>query len=130
MSEEEATNEEYDSFDANTIDGGGRFIFDPASIAHVNSTAQASSPQQQQRHRSGGGASRGSRSAATTQLATDVGSTIVRSKIPFLKSITFFDPEIYYHRKDGDDNDDDNDMEQQGMAVGAPDNSSVSSRED
>jgi len=129
MSEEEATNEEYDSFDANNNnDGGGRFLFDPASIAHVNSTAQASSPQQQQRRlRSRGGASRGSRSAATTQLATDVGSTIVRSKIPFLKSITFFDPEIYYQRKDGDDNDDDNDMEQQGVAAGAPDNSSVSS---
>ena len=94
---EEATNEEYDSFDANN-DGG--FLFDPDSIAHVDSTAQASFPQRGRRsHRRGSsGASRGSRSAATTQLATDVGSTIVRSKIPFLKSITFFDPELYYRK--------------------------------
>ncbi|KAL7450071.1 hypothetical protein ACHAWC_002062 [Mediolabrus comicus] len=128
MSEEvEATNEEYDSFDVNNNGGGGGFLFDPASIAHVNSTAQASSPQQQRRLRSSGGASRGSRSAATTQLATDVGSTIVRSKIPFLKSITFFDPEIYYRRKEDDEN---VDVEQQGVAAGAAENSSVASREE
>lgn len=136
--EEEATNEEeYDSFDANNNNGGGggRFLFDPASIAHVNSTAQASSSphrQQQRQLRSSGGASRGSRSAATTQLATDVGSTIVRSKIPFLKSITFFDPEIYYRRKEEEEDgeDDGDDVEQQGVTAGATENSSEDDDDD
>lgn len=123
MSEEES-NEEYDSFDTNNDGSGGigGFIFDQASIAHVNSTAQASSPQQQRhRHRSAGASRSSQRSAATTQLATDVGSTIVRAKIPFLKSITFFDPQIYYHRNK-DENDEDDNVEQQ--TAGRAENSS------
>ena len=97
--------EEYDTFntnDASASGGGGTsFLFDPASIAHVTATAEAaaSPTQQRRRHRFSSAASQGTRSAATTQLATDVGSTVVRSRIPFLKSVTFFDPEIYY-RKD------------------------------
>eukprot|EP00984_Skeletonema_dohrnii_P001639 scaffold527_cov133-Skeletonema_dohrnii-CCMP3373.AAC.2 len=97
--------EEYDTFNTNDAsDGGGgggtSFLFDPASIAHVTATVEASAaPSQRRHHRFSSAASRGTRSAATTQLATDVGSTVVRSRIPFLKSVTFFDPEIYY-RKD------------------------------
>lgn len=81
----EATSEEYDSFDV------GAFEFDPASIAHVDATGQAFLPHRN-RHS-------GERSAATTQLATDVGSTVLKSHVPFLKSITFFDPKVYYHRE-------------------------------
>ena len=58
------------------------------------------------------------RSLATTQLATDVGSTIGPRKYPFLKSITFFDPKKYYKKaqdeekeeKDTDSISDDDDV--------------------
>jgi len=111
MSEE---GEEYDTFDAAAADegsttigrGGNNFLlFDSASIAHVNATAAAAAATgTPHRHLlSSGGASRGTRSAATTQLATDVGSTIVRSRIPFLKSVTFFDPKIFYRKEDEED---------------------------
>jgi hypothetical protein len=84
--------EEYDTFD-DTTDAAGAIsssssnnflLFDAASIAHVNATASAAASPHS-------AASRGTRSAATTQLATDVGSTVVRSRIPFLKSVTFFE---------------------------------------
>jgi hypothetical protein len=98
MSEE---GEEYDTFDAadGTTGRGNFLLFDSASIAHVNATASAAAAPRQRRPLSSG-ASRGTRSAATTQLATDVGSTIVRSRIPFLKSFTFFDPKIYYRKEE------------------------------
>ena len=93
--------EEYDTFD-DTTDAAGAIsssssnnflLFDAASIAHVNATASAAASPHS-------AASRGTRSAATTQLATDVGSTVVRSRIPFLKSVTFFDPHIYYRKEE------------------------------
>lgn len=89
------TAEEYDSFDT------GVFEFDPASLAHVDATAQAYLPS---RNRFSG-----ERSAATTQLATDVGSTVLRSRVPFLKSITFFEPKVYYRqvKEDGSNEQDD-----------------------
>ncbi len=96
--------EEYDTFHtSDAISGGGEtssFLFDSASIAHVTATAEASASQtsqpNQRRNRFTSVGS--SRSAATTQLATDVGSTMISSRVPFLKSVTFFDPKIYYRR--------------------------------
>ena len=94
-----ATNEndeEYDSF-LTADGGGGGFIFDSDSLAVVRGTSRATggrhshSPQY-------GASSRASRSAATTQLASDVGSVIGAKKNPFLKSITFFDPKVYYRK--------------------------------
>ena len=92
----EATSEEYDSFDA------GAFEFDPASIAHVDATGQAFLPHQSRNS--------GDRSAATTQLATDVGSTVLKSHVPFLKSITFFDPKVYYRGVKDDERSNDEDI--------------------
>ena len=89
------TSEAYDSFDT------GIFQFDPASLAHVDATAQAFLPASRNRFS-------GERSSATTQLASDVGSTVLRSRVPFLKSITFFDPNVYYRRvKEGASNEED-----------------------
>jgi hypothetical protein len=81
------TAEDYDSFDTSNH----AFEFDPASLAHVGATAQAGILPSRNRFS-------GERSAATTQLATDVGSTVLRSRVPFLKSITFFDPKVYYRQ--------------------------------
>lgn len=88
--------EDYDSFPAD--DGPPAFMLDPDSMAIVRDSGRAGGGGGGGRGRSGGG-SRASRSAATTQLATDVGSTIGPRKNPFLKSITFFDPKIYCRRK-------------------------------
>ena len=105
MSNSESDDEAYDNFQTNT--GGNSFLFDPASIAHVSATAEATPTHRTRGRRNrplfSSGASRGSRSAATTQLASDVGSTVVRAHIPFLKSFTFFDPKIYCRKAEGDD---------------------------
>mmetsp|Transcript_11145 Transcript_11145/g.19564 ORF Transcript_11145/g.19564 Transcript_11145/m.19564 type:complete len:267 (+) Transcript_11145:94-894(+) len=77
--------EEYDSF-----------LLDPDSLAIVRGSVRAGGGGGY------GGGSRASRSAATTQLATDVGSTVGPRKNPFLKSITFFAPKIYFRRDDND----------------------------
>eukprot|EP00581_Thalassiosira_minuscula_P016223 CAMPEP_0183735696 /NCGR_PEP_ID=MMETSP0737-20130205/47409_1 /TAXON_ID=385413 /ORGANISM="Thalassiosira miniscula, Strain CCMP1093" /LENGTH=324 /DNA_ID=CAMNT_0025969521 /DNA_START=255 /DNA_END=1229 /DNA_ORIENTATION=+ len=82
---EDNTNEEYDSF-----------VLDPGSLAIVRESGRAG-----RGNRTGyDGGSRTSRSAATTQLASDVGSVVGARKHPFLKSVTFFDPKIYYRRDD------------------------------
>lgn len=76
------------------------FVLDPDSLAIVHGSAAASGG----RGRGGGGddgGSRSYRSAATTQLASEVGSTVGLRKDPFLKSVTFFDPKKYYRRQDG-----------------------------
>ncbi|EJK46766.1 hypothetical protein THAOC_34548 [Thalassiosira oceanica] len=85
-----ASTEEYDSFPAATDDPPA-ILFDQGSLAIVSDTRRAG------RGATSGG-SRASRSAATTQLATEVGSTVVARRNPFLKSITFFDPEVYYRK--------------------------------
>jgi hypothetical protein len=90
----DGNNEDYDSFDINN----DAFHFD--GLAHVDATGQSFLPPRNNRFS-------GERSAATTQLATDVGSTVLRARVPFLKSITFFDPKIYYREvKSGTSNDD------------------------
>ena len=77
--------EHYDSFIGNED-----FVFDLSSMAPASGSGNSSN------NRFSSGASRTSRSAATTQLATDVGSVMLRSQTPFLKSVTFFDPETYF----------------------------------
>ncbi|KAL9178916.1 hypothetical protein ACHAXT_011889 [Thalassiosira profunda] len=84
--------EDYDAFPS----GGGdapAFVLDTSSLAIVSSTRQAGV---EGRGRRAGGSFR---SAATTQLATDVGSTVGARKNPFLKSVTFFDPKVYYRNR-------------------------------
>lgn len=83
--------EEYDSFPADAPS----LLLDPDSLAIVRDTGRAGGGRGGGGGYGGGG-SRTSRSAATTQLASDVGSTVGPRKNPFLKSITFFDPKIYY----------------------------------
>jgi len=78
--------EEYDNFPA-----AGGFMLDPDSLALVREDTN-------NRVGSRGGGGNAVRSLATTQLATDVGSTIGPRKYPFLKSITFFDPKKYYKK--------------------------------
>ena len=68
-------------------------MFDLSSMAPASGGGNSSN------NRFSSGASRTSRSAATTQLATDVGSVMLRSQTPFLKSVTFFDPEIYFRNR-------------------------------
>mmetsp|Transcript_11144 Transcript_11144/g.18370 ORF Transcript_11144/g.18370 Transcript_11144/m.18370 type:complete len:344 (+) Transcript_11144:139-1170(+) len=102
MSDSDGSNEEYDTFntEANSGNTNTPFLFDPASIAHVSATAEASvAPSASQRLNRNRFSSNGSRSQATTQLASDVGSTMLQSRIPFLKSVTFFDPKIYYRKE-------------------------------
>ncbi|KAL3797263.1 hypothetical protein HJC23_004555 [Cyclotella cryptica] len=87
----------------NDDDDSPPFLFDPSSMDLVRDTASPGT------HHRGS-----SRSAATTQLASDVGSVMLGRANPFLKSVTFFDPEVYYRRKeeDGDSpdaNEDDDD---------------------
>lgn len=96
VSTNNSNDEEYDSFPAAAVNDVPTLMFDSDSLAVVNGTRRAG-------RSNGGDRSRASRSAATTQLATDVGSTVGARKNPFLKSITFFDPKIYYRRiKDGE----------------------------
>ena len=92
------TEEEYDSFRIDDDVPGGLLV-DPETMAVL-----ADPPR-----RPAGGGSRASRSAATTRLATDVGSTVGARKNPFLKSITFFDPKVYY--RTGADSNDEGDEE-------------------
>ena len=89
--------EEYDSFPAANGDAP-TFMLDAGSMALVRDTGTANGGSGGSGRRGGGG-SRASRSAATTQLASDVGSTVGGQKNPFLKSITFFDPKTYYRRQ-------------------------------
>ncbi|KAL7518739.1 hypothetical protein ACHAWX_003548 [Stephanocyclus meneghinianus] len=84
-------NDDPDSFVASNDDDSPPFLFDPSSMDLVRHSAGPRT-----NHRGS------SRSAATTQLATDVGSAVLGRANPFLKSVTFFDPEVYYRRK-GDD---------------------------
>ena len=85
-----STEEEYDSFPATTDPPA--ILFDQGSLAIVSDTRRAG------RGATSGGSRASFRSAATTQLATEVGSTVGPRRKPFLKSITFFDPKVYYRK--------------------------------
>ena len=118
-----STEEEYDSFPAGTDPPA--ILFDQGSLAIVSDTCRAG--------RGASGGSRASRSAATTQLATEVGSTVGPRRNPFLKSITFFDPRVYY-RKAREENEscekgDDDGEVGSGGADGADENDNQNSRE-
>ena len=93
--------EEYDSFPTTTGGNEPAFMLDPDSLALVREDIN---------NRAGRGGGNAVRSLATTQLATDVGSTIGPRKYPFLKSITFFDPKKYYKKaQDEEKEENDND---------------------
>jgi hypothetical protein len=83
-----AINEEYDSFA--TEDDNTTFLFDPSSMDMVRDDTN---------NRNGRRGPRSVRSQATTQLATDMGSTVLLRSASFLKSVTFFNPEVYYQKK-------------------------------
>mmetsp|Transcript_21961 Transcript_21961/g.34526 ORF Transcript_21961/g.34526 Transcript_21961/m.34526 type:complete len:252 (-) Transcript_21961:672-1427(-) len=78
--------EEYDSF-----------LIDPGSLSIVHGSVRAGGGSG--RGRDHDGISRASRSAATTQLATEVGSSVGLRKDPRIKSITFFQPKIFVRRE-------------------------------
>ncbi|KAL7467057.1 hypothetical protein ACHAXS_007327 [Conticribra weissflogii] len=89
-------NEEYDSFPSTTV------LVDPASLAILDDAETSNrrtrnNNNTDHRNRSSN-ASRTSRSQATTQLATEVGSVVGPKKNPFMKSVTFFDPKVYYKK--------------------------------
>jgi len=86
-------NEVYDSFPSTTM------LVDPASLAILDDAENRRTRNNNTNHRNySSSASRTSRSQATTQVATDVGSVVGPKRNAFMKSLTFFDPKVYYKR--------------------------------
>mmetsp|Transcript_37274 Transcript_37274/g.69018 ORF Transcript_37274/g.69018 Transcript_37274/m.69018 type:complete len:251 (+) Transcript_37274:57-809(+) len=101
--------EEYDSFP-----------IDPGSLSIVHGSVRAGGGSGRDSYHDGG--SRASRSAATTQLATEVGSEVGLRKDPCIKSITFFRPEIYNRREGNSDVDEAKDDASPSVVGGDRDN--------
>lgn len=91
------------SGDRDDGEGYDSFALDASSLAFVRGTSTAGGAVGRRGDHRDGGGSRASRSAATTQLATEVGSMVGARKDPFLKSVTFFDPRVFYRRGGGGD---------------------------
>lgn len=114
-----AINDAEEDYDVFPNDDSPRFFVDPESMAMLAADDRGRSSGSGRRF--GGGGSRASRSAATTQLATDVGSTIGAVKNPCLKSITFFDPKVYYKarkNKEGVEGEEDVEVSDDGIGGG------------